>query len=356
MPLKLVPPRKGKTPYWSIRGTYLRVYVDRSCGTDREAVARKIMRDLASKIECGEYPEKPQKPAGFTFLSAAVAYMKAGGERENMARLINYFGETPVDEIDQNRVNQAAIEILPTATPATRNRKVYTPVSAVLHHVGKDVSFRRPKGAKGEIRTTYMNPPDAMAIIEGADSFDFEFGTYLFYLLYTGARRNEPFQLRIETIDWARGIAVFGKTKNGQPRSMVLHHILLDRLRRVKGDRTAGPVFTMNPGGGLKDRLLRAKLRAEGKDAPPRVKKASRRQPPHRYQWVTFHVFRHTFATWMRAYGGADVLGLVATGNWSDPRSAARYTHVVPRDEWDRVQKLPDLTRGLTVEKGSSNG
>ena len=36
-------------------------------------------------------------------------------------------------------------------------------------------------------------------------------------------------------------------------------------------------------------------------------------------------------------------LGLVATGNWRDPRSAARYAHVVARDEWERVEKLPAL-------------
>jgi hypothetical protein len=43
-------------------------------------------------------------------------------------------------------------------------------------------------------------------------------------------------------------------------------------------------------------------------------------------------------ATWMRRYGGADVQGLTETGNWRDPRSAARYSHVVAREEWDRVE------------------
>jgi hypothetical protein len=33
----------------------------------------------------------------------------------------------------------------------------------------------------------------------------------------------------------------------------------------------------------------------------------------------------------MRMYGGADTKGLVATGNWRDPRSASRYEHVVSR-------------------------
>jgi hypothetical protein len=45
---------------------------------------------------------------------------------------------------------------------------------------------------------------------------------------------------------------------------------------------------------------------------------------------------------------GTDVQGLVATGNWRDQRSAARYAHAVSRDEWSRVDQLPSMgkTRG----------
>jgi len=351
MPLKLVPPREGKTPNWSIRGTYLKVYVDRSCGTDREAIARRLLRDLAGKIERGEYPEKPPAPAGETFLSAAIAYMKAGGERACMAPLINHFGETPIDDIDQAAVDRAALIILPNVTPARRNRAIYTPVSAVLRHLGRTMPLRRPKGAKGRIKTDHMTPDVAMAIIDGADSFDVEFGTYLFFLLFTGARRSEPLGLRIEDLRLDASAAIFGKTKNGEPRSMGLHPQLVRRLRLVVGDRTSGRVFRwVKATGGFKDMLLRAKLVAEGREMPQRTRATSRRQPPHRYAWVTFHVFRHTWATWMRQYGGADLLGLVGTDNWKDARSAARYAHVVPRDEWSRVEKFPDMTRGKSVE------
>jgi hypothetical protein len=41
--------------------------------------------------------------------------------------------------------------------------------------------------------------------------------------------------------------------------------------------------------------------------------------------------------------GGADVQSLVATKNWHDARSAARYAHAVAREEWDRVERLPKL-------------
>ncbi len=60
---------------------------------------------------------------------------------------------------------------------------------------------------------------------------------------------------------------------------------------------------------------------------PPRPKKGERQQvPPYRFSWLAFHTFCHTWATWMRMFGGADVQGLVSTGRWRNPRSAARYT------------------------------
>jgi hypothetical protein len=58
---------------------------------------------------------------------------------------------------------------------------------------------------------------------------------------------------------------------------------------------------------------------------------------------VGFHTFRHTWATWMRRYAGIDVQGLAATKNWRDPKSALRYSHVVAREEWDRVDNLPSM-------------
>jgi hypothetical protein len=75
MPLRLRPPRKGKTPYWSVRGTYLEQYVDRSTKVTKRAVAQKILHKWQREIEEGTFAVTGDA----TFLSAAVAYMKAGG-------------------------------------------------------------------------------------------------------------------------------------------------------------------------------------------------------------------------------------------------------------------------------------
>jgi integrase len=57
--------------------------------------------------------------------------------------------------------------------------------------------------------------------------------------------------------------------------------------------------------------------------------------------FVTFHVLRHTWATWMRRYAGLDLQGLVATEAWADPASAARYAHVVASEESRKAALLP---------------
>jgi integrase len=353
MPLKLFPPRPGKTPNWTIRGSYLGVSVDRSAGTPKKAIAQKQLDKLIDAIERGDFPERVPEPVGKTFIVAAVAYMRAGGERENMARLINYFGETPIDEIGQGAIDDASLAIYPDATPATRNRKVYTPVSAVLHHAGRDITLRRPKGAKGKEVTDHLSPNDAFALIEAADALEPAFGTLLRFLLYTGVRIGEAMSLRWENFQFDLKMAYIGDTKNDDPRTLLLRDDLCEELRKMAGGRTHGSVWPFQRGGGLKDRLTKVKLTVCDVKIPPRRKKETkeeRRIPPHRLSWVGFHTFCHTWATWMRRYGGVDLQGLQATGRWRDSRSAKRYAHVAPREEWRKVESLP--SRGQDVERG----
>jgi integrase len=112
-------------------------------------------------------------------------------------------------------------------------------------------------------------------------------------------------------------------------------------------EATAGRdrLFKFKEGSHFKHLLLRATMAACGLECPKR-RPTPWRKPKFKLAFVTFHTFRHTWATWMRMYGGADTKGLVATGNWRDERSASRYEHVVPRAEWDRVDSLPSAGTG----------
>ena len=85
MPLKLVPPREGKSPFWSVRGTYLGQSVDRSTKATKRAVAKQVLEKWQREIERNEFRLEGEA----TFLSAAVAYMKHGGDKRPLKKLLN---------------------------------------------------------------------------------------------------------------------------------------------------------------------------------------------------------------------------------------------------------------------------
>jgi integrase len=321
MPLKAIPPRPGKTPYWSIRGTYLGVYVDRSAKTRSGAVAKKLLHKWEREIERGEFAERAEP----TFASAALSYMAAGGERLFLAPLLNHWGEKPLREIDQAAIDTAALALYPTARAATRNRQVYTPVSAILKHAGIDHRLKRPKGSAGTPRTRWLWPEQAEQIFEAAEKVDAEFAVFLHFLCYTGLRLSEALRLQVSDVRLAEGFAFVTDTKNGEPRPVHLNaHVVATLASHPQGLDRTGALFRFRKNGRLYNLLKATKLKAgEG------------------LEWVTFHTFRHTWATWMRRFGNIDTAGLVATGAWKDRKSAARYEHVVVSEEARRADLLP---------------
>ncbi|MGA7809662.1 tyrosine-type recombinase/integrase [Bradyrhizobium sp.] len=158
---------------------------------------------------------------------------------------------------------------------------------------------------------------------------------------------GEALALRWERVSLDDRTAYIEKSKNDDPRTVKLTQELCDLLEPHR--KAAGKVFRFHQGGHRNFIFLNAKVTACGLPPVKRPKRGERMKIPlYRFEWVTFHTFCHTWATWMRRYGGTDVLGLVATGRWRDPRSAARYTHTAASDEWDRTELLP--TAGKSVD------
>jgi integrase len=272
--------------------------------------------------------------------------MQAGGRRKYVAPLIKHFGETPLKEIGQDAIDAAPAAIYPHVTnPATINGYVYTPVSAIMHYKLGDKCpvIRRPKGAKGRIVTDFMWPGDAFAIIDQAEEIDPEFGLYLLMLLYTGIRKSEGLSILPQDTQPDELAAWLRDSKNEDPRMLKLREDLADRLKaHLEANPDRARLFRFKDGGHFKHLLLRAKMAVLGLPCPKRRPTGWKPQE-NRLSFVGFHTFRHTWATWMRRYGGADVQGLAETKNWRDPKSAARYSHVVAREEWDRVDNLPAM-------------
>lgn len=354
MPLKIVQGRNAKTKNLYIRGSYLRVRVDQSCGTDRRSIAARILARIQGEIERGEFgKDDAARDRGPTFLSTAIAYMESGHSRRYVAPLIKHFGKIALADIDQAAIDEAAVAIKPNGTPMNRAAAVYTPMSAILHFGGRDITVRRPKGWKGKERSDWLVPPDAFGIIEAADRFDPEFATLLTFLLYTGPRISAALELKREDVQIQRDKSgkltkreAWARPQKGQPHNQVmLHPDLCGRLEGLMASHERTRLFRWHYGSHLDYQLTRAKLAYLGIDCPRR-RPLGWREPPNRLAWCTFHSFRHTWATWMR-HTGVDVKGLVATGNWRNESSASRYAHAVPRLEWERVDSLPAMTKKM---------
>lgn len=333
MPLKLIPPRKGKTPFWYVRGTYLGQSVDRSTKADRKAVARKFIEKWQREIEGGEFAVEGEP----TFLSAAVNYLRHDGHARPVPRLIEHFGEMPLRQIDQAEIDAAAVTLFPNHSPATRNREVYTPVSAILKRAGVETKIKRPKGSRGRELTGWLWPEEAERLFKAADALDLEFGLLCRFLCYTGLRLKEAtVRLKTEHLRLSESFAYIPTTKNGEPRPVFLPTHLVAALanhpRSLK--RPGKQVFRWHKGGRLYN-LLRKAARDAGITLPERE---------------AFHVFRHTYGTWMRRYAGSDAKGLVSTGAWKSEQSASRYAHAVVSEEATKASLLPF---GEAVEKGA---
>lgn len=336
MPLVLKEPR-APSPYWRVRGTYLGIYVDRSTRAADAKTARKVLKQIEGEIERGQF-EKPLKKEP-TFIDAAHRYVRDGHEARHVEKLAKHFGQTPLSEITQTAIDDAAHALYPRAKNATRNRAVYTPVSAILHHAGVDIRLRRPEGANGDTRQFWLRPEQAEALIARARETDAELAAFLLFLLYTGCRLTEALRLEADDVDLENAMALVRMTKNGKPRSVHLPPIVLAALAsHPRGLQAGARVFRFHAGGKFTRRFRRVAADA-GVPFP---------------EGVAFHGFRHTWGSWMRRYAGLDTTGLVATGAWSTHDAARRYEHAVTSEEARRADLLPQIGSDTRVKSVQS--
>jgi integrase len=340
MPWKLIPPhtRKDgkKIEFFYVRGKYLGIALDKSTGTFEKRAAQTILTTWRKQAERGEF-SKPAEPVAEPdyFIAAANAYMDAGGERKYLDPIITKWKTKLVSNVDQISIDTLANELYPSTPASTRNRQVYTPVSAVLKHVGIEKKIKRPKGWRGNKRTFWLKPEPTFAVLAEAEKLDIEFGIFCTVLNYTGLRLSEGLGLQCEQIDLQREYAYVPATKTGEPRAVYLPPVVVAAFaNHPRGLDRKGRLFRYHNGGRLRDLLDLACERA-GVELPVRT---------------AFHVFRHNYATWMRLYGGLDGLGLLRTRAWADMESVDRYSHSETSAEARKAAELPTPKRGQIVD------
>lgn len=257
-----------------------------------------------------------------------MSYMENGGERRFLEKLIDHFGATQLARIGQSEVEAAARKLYPALNPATVNRQVYTPVSAVLAHAAKrrmadKPVFERPPQPRGRVR--WITYKEAEKLIAACAP---HLQPLVTFLLFTGCRVGEALALQWRDVDLERRHAVFLDTKNGDRRGIPLHPRVVAALEAL--NKREGHVFRRpdkkpytpkgDGGGQIKTGFNAACRRAGVKDFHP-------------------HDCRHTWATWHYA-ANRDIAALMRLGGWRSIAMVMRYTHVNSDDLAATVAKL----------------
>jgi integrase len=402
MPLKIVPPKAGRSPFYFVRGTYLGVAVYRSTKTTEKRVADRIKHTWAKQIERGEYKEPGSEKsiialatansgveapvssplARRTFLEAIVAYLKAGGDGRFIEPIIEMKGPNSLNdklltEIDQIVLDTAAAELYPHGSAPTLNRNFYTPVLAVIHRAGVEKQFKRPKGWRGTKATSWLEPDQAFRLIAKAYELDAEFGLFCLIALYTGMRLSDLLSIRLGwmKLNIKRAMIYLPKTKNSEPRAVYLPKPAVEALkgqppppirdkielhivkRRPRKKMTPHMIAAVSQGLGSKigpnredagmpfldrhpeKRLFRFHAGGYLRGLLKTAMKNAKLSFPRRQ--CGFHIFCHTYGTWLDRYGGLDAYAMTRTDRWKDPRSADRYRHGEVSEESLRADLFP---------------
>ena len=308
--------------------------MERSTKTDRKAVARKFVEKWQREIERGEFAVEGEP----TFLSAAVNYLKHGGHARPMHRLIEHFGEKPLRQIDQAEIDAAALALFPNHSPATRNREVYTPVSASMKAGGRRDENYKTKGSRGRELTGWLWPEEAEKLFKAADALDLEFGLLCRFLCYTGLRLKDlPVPFKDRTPAAFRGLCLYPDNEERGARSVGLPPHLVAAL-------ATHPRGLERPG----KRLPMAQRAAGSKIFSSKAARdAGVILPSARHSMFPVHL-RDMDAPLC----GFGYQGLVFTGAWKSEQSASRYAHAVVSEEATRASLLPF---GEVVENGIEN-
>lgn len=353
MPLK-VSRRKDTGTLWitgTVRpsGSEEGFRVRKRAGSDDEALAREeailIEREIVRNFHLGE------RPLVRDFASAATSYIQAAPRSKQTVqitlKLVRYFGDTSLRQINQAAVDKAKAVILkPNAAPGTVRRNLIVPLRAILMHSNRrgwcdTPHFEMPREPRG--RTAFLTPEAFEAIHAAAPA---RMQPLLLFLVCTGCRLGEALALRWEQTDLqgARIRLWADQTKGNKERLVELPpaavaalaalpgprtgHVFRSRFRGVDGELLPYRQSDGNGGGQIKNGLHSTCRRAG-------------------VPLISAHIFRHTWASWYYAIT-PDPFALQRAGGWSSVGLVERYTHLIPRGNEEGIRRVWGLD-GLSV-------
>jgi len=301
------PGERGRNRSYVARGSIAgRQYEITTGETDKRAAKaawdrfrRGVLDELARQRDEPDEPPVPTLADLIELYRAARRPSKADAGFLDIIAADEALAHAPADQIRQADIEAAARRLYPRATPATLNRQVVTPISAVLHWAAESDfvpyrRFRRFKEPKPPARTP---APGTMKLLLA--NTDGHRHALLLWLDRQGWRISETLAVTWEQVNLQEGYVDAWISKSNTWKRIWLDEAVVAALANLPG-RRRGRIFPWKNRQSVYSWLKRLCGRLG----------------------VTFtpHMARHQFGTDIR-----DAKDLVAAGTWTSEQSTLRY-------------------------------
>lgn len=294
------------------------VRIEESTRETSRTRASRAAQDIADYYRDQAY--RPQGKPSPSFTDAALTYVKTKNPSKRdkgfAAKLVAHFGDTPISDIDQAAVADAAHRLYPGGKASTHVRAVFAPVTTILRLSGERPAFEPPKIEKPPIKV----PPDEWyeAIVPECPP---RLAALVLFCRLTGRRITEALDAGLNPDGKSVTIP---KTKGGKPVVVDLPESVLAWLAiapKTPSERLFGYADRHNVYRALK----------------PICKRIGA-------TWYGTHSFgRHSFATGLLREGWS-VKHVAAGGGWLSPKMVLeRYGHLEHSEVASDVKERGDM-------------
>lgn len=282
---------------------------------------------IAAAAEQRAWNRRLDPKGSLTFAQAAMLYRKAGKSDRFLRRVEDFWKDTPITEITAGAVRTSAIELYPTAGPATRNRQAIVPAQAIINHAAEHEMCQPLRVKRFPVKRKVKEPATWEWVqLFMAAAIKPNLAALACTMFLTGARISQALAIEWKDVDFQRGKVLIRATKKGDDDRLAhMPPELIAALANIPGDRK-GRVFEFKSRGNCKTQWFGAIRRAG-------IKRLS------------YHSLRHGFATGLLNNGVSPVT-VARRGGWKSPQQVfATYGHDIADEDVTDVLTGTPATR-----------
>lgn len=176
-----------------------------------------------------------------TFAQAAIAYRDADKSDRFLAKIEDYWRDTPISDISAGAIRNSALKIYPDVKGATYNRQVIVPTQAIINFAAelewcspiRVKRFKTSTKIKTPVTSDWIKAFSNQALIDGLPHL----AALAYFMFGTGARRGEACALRWADIDMSAKQAVIHQSKVDDTRVAHMPQAVVVAIANIPSNR-----------------------------------------------------------------------------------------------------------------------